>query len=60
MYLRIIMRCQIETAWRKDARAASEKVAHNRLAGRSHFARVSPPLDAAPGGLCARQARRPR
>jgi hypothetical protein len=33
-----------------------EKVAHNGLAGRGLFRRVSPSFDAAPGGLCALQS----
>jgi hypothetical protein len=60
MYLRMIVRCQIGAAWLTDAQVALEKLAHNGLAGRAHFARVSPSFGAAPGVLCARQARRPR
>jgi hypothetical protein len=56
----LIVRCQIGAAWRKDARAAFEKLGHNGLAGRGQILRVSHSFDAAPGGLYAFQARRPR
>lgn len=56
----LIVQCQMEVACRGDAQAALERFAHNRLAGRGRFARVSPSFGVAPGGVCARQARRRR
>jgi hypothetical protein len=40
-------------------RTCLENLAHNGLAGRGHFARVSPSFDAASGGLCALHAGAP-
>jgi hypothetical protein len=53
----LIVRYQIEAACRGGAQAVLEKFAHNGLAGHGQLRRS---FGAAPGGLCAPQARRPQ